>query len=293
VKTVRTIQELRDAIREYRQSPSVKKVGLVPTMGFLHEGHVSLMARAREECGLVVLSIFVNPLQFGPNEDFERYPRDEHKDLAIAEQAGVDIVFVPSVEEMYPTPMQATVTMTGDITKVLCGASRPGHFDGVATVVSKLFHIAQPDKAYFGLKDAQQVAVIEQMVHDLNIPIEIVACPIVRDPDGLAKSSRNVYLSEEERRQAVVLSQSLMMAEELYKEGFTDAAELRRLVIERIESVPLARTEYVDIRWYPSLRTVDSLQGVNRNEKFIVALAVKFGNTRLIDNRLFSAVGER
>jgi pantoate--beta-alanine ligase len=293
VKTVRTIQELRDFIREYRHISPSEGVGLVPTMGFLHEGHVSLMERARKECGLVVLSIFVNPLQFGPSEDFERYPRDEHKDLVIAEQAGVDIVFVPSLEEMYPSPMQATVTMTGDMTKVLCGASRPGHFDGVATVVSKLFHIAQPDKAYFGLKDAQQVAVIEQMVHDLNIPIEIVPCPIIRDPDGLAKSSRNVYLSEEERSQALVLSQSLEMAEQWYREGFTDAAELRRLIAERIESAPLARIDYVDIRWYPSLRPADSLQCINRNEKIIVALAVKFGNTRLIDNRLLTAVGER
>ncbi len=212
MQVIQHITDLRQSIRSRRAEQPSLRVGFVPTMGFLHEGHASLLEAARRSCDIVVLSIFVNPLQFGPNEDFERYPRDEERDLAVAEQAGTDIVFLPQVAEMYPQPIKTMVSVR-EVTTRLCGASRPGHFDGVATVVAKLFHIVQPDAAFFGMKDAQQVAVIEQMVLDLNLPVEIVPCPTIREADGLAKSSRNVYLNEEERKQATVLSAALREAE--------------------------------------------------------------------------------
>jgi pantoate--beta-alanine ligase len=293
MKVAATIQELRALIQQYRSGEGSASVGFVPTMGYLHEGHASLMERARKECGLVVLSIFVNPLQFGPNEDFERYPRDQERDLQLALSAGVDVVFMPTVQEMYPSPIQTTVSVVGEITKVLCGESRPGHFDGVATVVSKLLNIVQPDKAYFGMKDAQQVAVVTQMVSDLNLNVQIVPCPTVREEDGLAKSSRNVYLSAEERKQAVVLSETLDLAEELLRGGLNHAEQLRRSLIERIESASLARIDYVEVRQYPSLLPLIDLSMLESHQQIIVALAVKFGSTRLIDNRLFSAAGKR
>jgi pantoate--beta-alanine ligase len=293
MKAAATIQELRELIREYRSSAASSLVGFVPTMGFLHEGHASLMEKARMECGFVVLSIFVNPLQFGPNEDFDRYPRDRERDLQTAEAAGVDVVFMPSVQEMYPSPIQTKITVSGDITQVLCGESRPGHFDGVATVVSKLLNIVQPDKAYFGMKDAQQVAVVTQMVNDLNIPVEIVPCPTIREVDGLAKSSRNVYLSSEERKQAVVLSKALELAGELLDKGIHSAEELQRRLKARIESAPLAQIDYVEVRQYPSLSAVSDLSNMDEHQQIIVALAVKFGSTRLIDNRLYSAAWKK
>lgn len=279
----RTINELRQAIRKHRAEREDNKVGFVPTMGYLHRGHASLLERARTDCSLVVLSIFVNPLQFGPNEDFERYPRDEQRDLELARFAGTDIVFLPQVSEMYPAPTKTTVTVSG-VTERLCGASRPGHFDGVATVVTKLLNMAQPDFAYFGMKDAQQVAVIEQMVYDLNMPVTIVPCPTLREADGLALSSRNVYLSEEERRQAVVLSAALNDAEAFMRgEAAVTPDRLQAAVVERIQSAPLAHIDYADVLSYPSLEPIDSFEGVDR---IIVALAVKFGKTRLIDNRI-------
>ena len=289
-RVVRTIAELRKEIGKYRAAaPQGGKVGLVPTMGFLHEGHASLIRRSAEENGLTVLSVFVNPLQFGPNEDFDRYPRDEKRDLAVASEAGANLVFMPDVKEMYPRPSQTSI-LIGGVTDRLCGASRPGHFDGVGVVVSKLFNLVQPDRAYFGLKDAQQVAVVTRMVQDLNVPVEIVPCPIVRDADGLALSSRNVYLSPEEREQALVLSRTLRLVPEWIREGLT-AAELTGRMKERIREMPLADIDYVEALTYPDLLPPD--EGAkplsSGAESLLVAVAVRFGRTRLIDNILLPA----
>jgi pantoate--beta-alanine ligase len=274
---VSTIAELRQHIREARRQG--KRIGFVPTMGYLHEGHLSLVRAAREACDFVVMSIFVNPLQFGPNEDFERYPRDIERDREMARSAGVDLLFTPGVEEMYPSQVLTTVSVSR-VSEPLCGKSRPGHFDGVATVVMKLFQIVQPDAAFFGQKDAQQLAVITQMVHDLSVPVEIVPCPIVREADGLAMSSRNVYLNPEERKQATVLYRSLKKAEQLLKEG-TPLADIRREMIAMIDAEPLAEIDYVEVLKYPQLESVDRAA---KGEKIIFALAVRFGRTRLIDN---------
>ena len=255
-------------------------IGLVPTMGYLHTGHLSLVERAKKECDFVVLSIFVNPIQFGENEDYDQYPRDFERDAQLAKEAGVDLIFYPSVEEMYPSPLLTTVQVE-KITDRLCGKSRPGHFSGVATVVSKLFHIVMPDRAYFGLKDAQQVAVIEQMVRDLNFPVTIVPCDIVREKDGLAMSSRNVYLNAEERQQATILYQAL---QEVKIKDFCTADEIKQFVREKIETQPLAEIDYVDVLAYPSLEPIHHVT----NEQVIVAVAVRFGSTRLIDNVLLN-----
>lgn len=280
MEVIHSIVDLRSRIKDYRRKND-QSVGFVPTMGYLHEGHASLLRKARAQSGLVVLSIFVNPLQFGPGEDFERYPRNTERDLQLAEAAGVDLVFMPSVSEMYPVPTRTTVSVTG-LTSRLCGASRPGHFDGVATVVSKLFHIVQPDQAFFGLKDAQQVAVIEQMVQDLNLDIEIVPCPILREADGLAMSSRNVYLTEEERKQALVLSQSLQKAKAFVESHATfTPQELESLVSQHIATTPLAIIDYVEVLAYP---TLEPFENSHHTDSIIIALAVKFGKTRLIDN---------
>jgi pantoate--beta-alanine ligase len=285
VEILETIVSLRTYIANYKQradSSDKAVIGFVPTMGYLHAGHASLFKAAREQCDLVVLSIFVNPLQFGPNEDFDKYPRNTERDLQLAKETGVDVVFMPSVDEMYPVPIKTTVSVSG-ITSRLCGASRPGHFDGVATVVSKLFHIVQPDKAFFGQKDAQQVAVIQQMVQDLNLPVDIVPCPILREPSGLALSSRNVYLSEEEREQALVLSQSLQLAEAYVRERSTFSSdELVQMVAAHIRTAQLADIDYVEVLTYPALEPF--VQVTDSMEQIIIALAVKFGKTRLIDN---------
>lgn len=290
MKTIHTIQELRQAVREARESlrsqGQAYEVGFMPTLGYMHPGHLSLIERARQECGIVVVSIFVNPLQFGQNEDFDKYPRDTEKDLRLAEEAGVDLIFMPSVAEMYPQPTKTMVSVSG-ITDVLCGASRPGHFDGVATVVAKLLNIVQPDRAYFGQKDAQQVAVIQQMVNDLNMPVTIVPCPTLREADGLAMSSRNVYLTPEQREQALVLSQSLSMAESWLQEADMTAEELKRRVEAHIHTSPLALIDYVDLRTYPDLGEAAGSDSLNGSRPLLLALAVKFGSTRLIDNRIF------
>lgn len=291
MQIARTIEDARFMIMEAKtrvlQEGRSTVTGLVPTMGYLHQGHASLLRRAKEECGVRVLSIFVNPIQFGPREDLSRYPRNEAGDLQLAEENGVDVVFLPSVEEMYPRPIQTSVRVAG-VTERLCGASRPGHFDGVATVVSKLFNIAQPDKAYFGMKDAQQVAVIEQMVFDLNIPVEIVPCPIVREADGLALSSRNVYLSGEERRQALILSETLGLAEGWLAECQGDFAAVKEKMAAHIRTMPLADIDYVDLMLYPGIRPVYGLpQEEWAGGRLLAAVAVRFGTTRLIDNRLF------
>ncbi|WP_372011011.1 pantoate--beta-alanine ligase [Paenibacillus chitinolyticus] len=278
-----TLQQKKSGIGASLKAP----VGFVPTMGYLHEGHLSLIKAAREASEIVVLSIFVNPLQFGPTEDLDRYPRDTERDLKLAEEAGVDIVFLPQVEEMYPGPVKTTVSVSG-ITSVLCGASRPVHFDGVTTVVAKLLNIVQPDKAFFGLKDAQQVAVVSQMVQDLNMNVDIVACPILREEDGLAMSSRNVFLSKDEREQALVLSRSLKAAEAWVREHASFRAEdLRGAVKAVIEEAPLADIDYVEVLTYPQLEQPEAVEtGVP--VRLIVALAVKFGATRLIDNTILT-----
>jgi pantoate--beta-alanine ligase len=279
MKIIETVAELRRELKPLRAGV----IGLVPTMGYLHDGHLSLVKRAKQECDTVVMSIFVNPLQFGPNEDFERYPRDLKRDAELARKAGVDFLFHPSVKEMYPEEPLTTVNVK-KVTEPLCGASRPGHFAGVTTVVAKLFHIVGPDRAYFGLKDAQQVAVIEQMVKDLAFPVTIVPCPIVREADGLAMSSRNVYLSKEERKQALILSTALKETKEKLERGeFQRPEEVNQYIRKRIESQPLADIDYVETLTYPRLEPFDELA----KERFIVAVAVRFGSTRLIDNLLF------
>ncbi|MHA6483927.1 pantoate--beta-alanine ligase [Paenibacillus sp. strain BS8-2] len=282
----RTIPELKEALNEL--TGTGKSVGFVPTMGYLHEGHASLLRQARRDNEIIALSIFVNPLQFGPNEDLDRYPRDEDRDLAVASECDVDVVFIPSVQEMYPTK-PLTKVIIHEVTERLCGASRPGHFDGVGTVVSKLFHLVKPTRAYFGMKDAQQVAVIEQMVQDLNMDVEIVRCPTLREPDGLALSSRNVFLSAEQRVQAVRLSQSLHLVREWSQQSETTAAQLRQQVSAYIEQAEQAEIDYVEWLSYPRLTPIDdSSRAVDWSGTLIMAVAVKFGATRLIDNVLIS-----
>lgn len=277
LQQINTVAEMREHIQTARMQG--KRIGIVPTMGYLHEGHLSLVRAAREKCDVVVMSIFVNPLQFGPNEDFDRYPRDLERDRALADQAGVDVLFTPDVSEMYPRKILTNISVS-NVTNPLCGRSRPGHFDGVATVVMKLFQIVQPDYAFFGQKDAQQVAVVTQMVQDLNVPVQIVPCPIIREADGLAMSSRNVYLTPEERAQALVLSHSLSLAEKWLREGVT-IEEVRGRVMDIISEKPLAAIEYVEILSYPELEPLE--QAVS-GTTLILALAVRFGKTRLIDN---------
>jgi len=279
---IQTIRELRDYLKKERLAG--KSIGFVPTMGYLHEGHASLAKKASEMCDVVVMSIFVNPLQFGANEDLDSYPRDLQRDWQIAQETGVHVLFTPTVQEMYPGEMLTTVTVS-QVTEHLCGKSRPTHFQGVATVVSKLFNIVLPDYAFFGQKDAQQVAVIEQMVHDLSIPVAIVPCPTVREEDGLAKSSRNVYLTEEERKQAAGLYQSLLAAEKLLQEGERQASVIRQRMVERIEALPLATIDYVEVMRYPQMQPAEQLQD---GERICIALAVKFGKTRLIDNLILT-----
>ena len=255
-----------------------KTVGLVPTMGYLHKGHLSLIKKAKEENDLVVVSIFVNPTQFGPNEDFETYPRDILNDTNLAYKAGADIIFNPNVCDLYPEGSNTWVNVEGDITKVLCGASRPTHFRGVTTVVNMLFNIVEPDRAYFGQKDAQQVAVLTKMVNDLHMNVELVICPIVREADGVAMSSRNSYLSEEERAQAVILNEALQLACKAYKGGERSVATLTQLIETKIATMPLAEIDYVSIYSYPSLAQIEKII-----DTAIIAVAVKFGKTRLID----------
>lgn len=288
VTVCRTIAELQMKLREVRTANPALTVGFVPTMGYLHEGHASLLRRSKRENDFTVLSIFVNPLQFGPNEDLDRYPRDERRDLAVAADVGADLVFMPSVAEMYPLKPRTRV-LVSEVTDKLCGASRPGHFDGVGTVVSKLLNLVQPQRAYFGLKDAQQVAVVTTMVRDLNMPVEIVPCPTVREPDGLALSSRNKFLSSEERRQALALSSTLRQAREWMQRPDVTVRGLKALIRQSISQAPLAVVDYAEVLYYPSLEEPDGELPLYRvEEPLIVALAVKFGATRLIDNMILS-----
>ncbi|HDR7792609.1 TPA: pantoate--beta-alanine ligase [Bacillus luti] len=273
---ITTVQEMQQIMSELRTSG--KSIGFVPTMGYLHEGHATLLRKAREENEIVVLSVFVNPLQFGPNEDLDRYPRDIDRDESVAKENGVDYLFYPSVEEMYPVEQTTTVEVVKR-TDVLCGQQRPGHFAGVATVLMKLFNIVMPNRAYFGMKDAQQVAVIEGFVADFNIPVTIIPVDIVREEDGLAKSSRNVYLSQEEREEAPQLYRSLCIAKEQVEAGERNPKIITKLVKEHIEKYTKGTVDYADVYAYPSLTVVEEIEG-----RIILAIAVKFENVRLIDN---------
>ena len=273
---LRTIAETKDYLNKARKAG--KTIGLVPTMGFLHEGHLTLMEEARKKCDLVITSIFVNPLQFGVGEDYEEYPRDLSKDVELARGAGVEAIFAPEVKEMYPRGYSTFIDLER-ITAPLCGRSRPGHFRGVATVVTKLFNIIEPDFAYFGQKDAQQVMVIRTMATDLNMNLEIVTVPIVREEDGLAMSSRNVYLNPQERQQAVVLHQSLQKAKEAIMTGERNPEKVNNILKDLIEGNPLAQLEYAEILSLPDLANLAVIQG-----QVLLALAVRFGKTRLIDN---------
>lgn len=281
---IETISELRAACERARAQG--RRVGLVPTMGFLHEGHRSLMRAARDACDLVVVTIFVNPLQFGAGEDLDRYPRDLTGDLAQCEREGVHIVFAPSVAEMYPSGRPLTTVHVDALTTDLCGAARPTHFDGVATVVTKLFSIVGPCAAFFGRKDAQQVAVIARLVEDLDLPIDVVGCPIVREADGLALSSRNAYLSPEQRRAALVLSRALETAARAVIMGERDAAAIVDLVLGLVSTEPDVVPEYVEVRAAHDLARVDVVDG-----DVLLALAARVGTTRLIDNSTFSVRG--
>ncbi len=281
MKKIESIQGVRDYLEAARRAG--KRVGFVPTMGAIHEGHCSLMRAARAECAEVVVSIFVNPTQFGPGEDFARYPRPIEADLAACAAERVDVVFCPAVEEMYPSGTVTTVHVAR-LTEGLCGAHRPGHFDGVTTVVAKLFNIVQPDVAYFGQKDAQQVTVIRRMVRDLLWPIEIVVCPTIREPDGLAMSSRNVYLNPEQRRQALCLYQTLSWARARIEAGHREADTLIEQMRERIVAAGPCTIDYI------AIVDPDDLAAQARVEsRCLIALAVRMGPTRLIDNILVDA----
>ncbi len=272
-----TIADVRKNVKAWKQQGLT--VGLVPTMGYLHEGHASLVDKAVSMCDRVVVSDFVNPTQFGPNEDLDTYPRDFKRDCALLETHGADLVFHPAVSEMYDPDAATYVEILSDMPKQLCGKTRPIHFRGVCTVVSKLFHIVTPDKAFFGQKDAQQLAIIRKMVRDLSFDIEIVGCPIVREPDGLARSSRNTYLNPEERQAALVLSRSIALGKQLVEGGETDAREIERKMTEEIEKEPLARIDYVSVVNGTTMMPSEKIDGNN-----LVAIAVYIGKTRLIDN---------
>ena len=276
----KTVAELRSEIASAKAAG--KTIGLVPTMGALHEGHASLVKAANQENDVVVVSVFVNPTQFGPNEDLNSYPRTLDADCKLAEAQGADIVFAPSPKEMYPSEDMTWVEVTGDVTKVLCGRSRPIHFRGVTTVVSKLFNLAQPDRAYFGQKDAQQVQVLKRMVKDLFFNLQLRIMPIVREADGLAKSSRNTYLSAEERQAGLILSKSLQHAQKLFAAGERDPQKLVAATTALIKTEPMADIDYVEIYQMPDLNACQiPMQGEN-----LLALAVRFGTTRLIDNTI-------
>lgn len=276
---VKTIAKLKEVVNEQKQLG--KTVGFVPTMGYLHEGHISLVEAAKQISDVTVLSIFVNPLQFGPNEDFSRYPRDFERDEGLARNAGVDIIFYPDVKEMYPNELRCKVIVQKGV-DVLCGKSRPGHFDGVATVVLKLFNIVNADYAFFGLKDAQQVAVIENLVNDFNLPTTIVKCPTLREKDGLAKSSRNVYLSDQERREAHHIYKSLILGKELIINGEDDTSAVKATIIDHLSGNTSGTIDYVEIYSYPSLIELKELKG-----QLVIAIALKFTKARLIDNIIF------
>ena len=274
---LRTQDEIKSYSLEMKKAGKV--IGLVPTMGALHEGHLTLMREAKAKTDVVIASVFVNPVQFGPNEDFNAYPRDFEGDCQKMEKAGVDAVFHPTPEEMYPDGFCTYVNVEGEFTKKLCGGQRPGHFRGVATVVTKLINLARADKAFFGQKDAQQVCVIRRFVEDLDIPVEINMVPIVREESGLARSSRNMYLSAKEKEAALVLSRSLNKAKEAFDGGLTKASAVKQIIVDEINKEPLAAIDYVEVYSFPELEEIEYI-----NREAIMAIAVKIGKTRLIDN---------
>lgn len=279
MKLVKTIKEVREIVNEWKKEGL--SVGLVPTMGYLHEGHQSLIEKSVSMNDRTVVSVFVNPIQFGPNEDLEAYPRDINRDMALVEAAGGDLIFNPEPSEMYPGHF-TTLVNTTEVTELLCGARRPVHFGGVCTVVSKLFNIVKPDRAYFGQKDAQQLAVIKRFVKDLNFDIEIIPCPIVREEDGLAKSSRNTYLSAEERKAALILSKSLSLGLEAVKNGERDSKKVIEIITNNLNKEPMARIDYVEVVDNENIQRTDVIKG-----EVLVAIAVYIGRTRLIDNFIY------
>lgn len=272
------VAKLRELVADFKKEN--KSIGLVPTMGALHEGHASLINASAKENDITIVSVFVNPTQFGPNEDYEAYPRTLENDCVVAQNAGADVVFAPKNKDLYPNEDMTWVEVTGDITKVLCGRTRPIHFRGVTTVVSKLFNLSRADRAYFGLKDAQQTEVLRRMVDDLFFNVELRIMPIVREADGLAKSSRNTYLSPEERKSALILSKSLKLAKEAFNNGQRDVETILNLVKDTIQTEKISQIDYVEMYKLPGLKPVgNKIEG-----KVLLALAVKFGTTRLIDN---------
>lgn len=276
MKVVKTIKEVREIVSSWRRDGLT--VGLVPTMGYLHEGHQSLISKSVSENDRTVVSVFVNPIQFGPNEDLEAYPRDLKRDMEAVEAVGGDLIFNPEPAEMYPSHFTSFIDTT-ETTELLCGAVRPVHFRGVCTVVGKLFNIVTPDRAYFGQKDAQQLATIRRFVRDLNFGLEIVPCPIVREADGLAKSSRNTYLSPAERKAALILSKSLALGKKAVDEGERDASKVVSIITESLQTEPLARIDYVEVVDFENIQRVETISG-----ETLVAIAVYIGKTRLIDN---------
>lgn len=279
MEIVKTIEEVRAQVKAWRKEGL--SVGLVPTMGYLHEGHQSLIKKSVEQNDRTVVSVFVNPMQFGPTEDLESYPRDLQADAKLCESTGADLIFNPEPEEMYESGFCSYVNMTG-LPDALCGLTRPVHFKGVCTVVNKLFNIVMPDRAYFGEKDAQQLAIIMRMVKDLNMDIEIVGCPIIREADGLAKSSRNVYLTPEERVAAVVLSKAVALGKSMVEEGCKDAKEIVDAMKTLIVAEPLAEIDYVEMVDMDTMKSIQEVKG-----HVLCAMAVKFGKARLIDNFIY------
>lgn len=281
MKILKTVDEVRSQVKAWKKEGL--SVGLVPTMGYLHEGHQSLIRKSVEQNDRTVVSVFVNPMQFGPTEDLESYPRDLDADAKLCETTGADVIFHPEPEEMYKPGFCSYVNMTG-LPDALCGLTRPVHFKGVCTVVNKLFNIVQPDRAYFGQKDAQQLAVIKRMVTDLNVDVQIIGCPIIREEDGLAKSSRNTYLNAEERKAALVLSRSLKLGKELVEKGEKSAAAVKRVITEEIEKEPLAKIDYVEVVDFDTITPTETI-----GQSVLVAIAVYIGKTRLIDNFIVEA----
>lgn len=279
VTVTRTPAEVKEVIKDWKKQGY--SIGLVPTMGYLHEGHGSLIKRAVEDNDKVMVSVFVNPIQFGPNEDLETYPRDFDADLKMIESLGADMVFHPEPSDMYASDFSTTISVAG-VSENLCGARRPGHFNGVCTVVTKLFNLSEADRAYFGQKDAQQLAVVRRMVRDLNANIEIIGCPIIREDDGLAKSSRNTYLSSEERQAATVLNKALCTGKQMVEEGEKSALAVKTRIEDIISKEPLAKIDYVEITDWNSIEPVDIIDG-----SILCAIAVYIGNTRLIDNFIY------
>jgi len=288
LKETKEIAELREIINEARSEG--KTIGFVPTMGYLHKGHTSLIEKAKNDCSKVILSIFVNPIQFGEHEDYEKYPKDFNRDKILAEAAGADYIFVPSAGEMYKEGFKASVKVR-ELDSVMCGSFRPGHFEGVCTVVAKLFNITLPHRSYFGLKDYQQYLIIKKMVEDLNFPLRVIGCPIIREDDGVAMSSRNKYLSKNERKNAAILVECLNQAANLIKDGFTNLEDIRNTLYEKLSGNPfVSKVDYFDFRDSETLENISSIDKhdfKSPGSNLLIACAVRIGGTRLIDNMIF------